>query len=180
LPNGLYGTRPIRVPQVGITSSSGRSTTSECSFWRAVTGWIAWAGECLYACSESPKCLDLTGFNQFLHRAGDTSIGTFGPTRCLDSKIDDIGFESLQRALGGLLECCSATVQTCRSRPIIAATEVEPEFGGDQPLCSRKGARASPTSSSFKKRAIDFGRSKCYGWKISLRGCVRPLESYQC
>src|SRR6266576_5019750 len=54
---------------------------------------------------------------------------------------NDIHFEPFKRGCGDLLDALGPTVQARRARPLIAATQVEPELGGDHQLLAkgRKG-----------------------------------------
>ena len=101
--------------------------------------------------SERPKCLTLPCLNQILHRSGDVFDRHVRVNPMLIEQVDDIHLEPLERALDGLLDVLRPAVQArrpfiprgsksgLRSNPNLVAITT----------CPRKGARASPTSSSF-------------------------------
>ena len=123
---------------------------SEYSLWSAVTGWTAWARRIVCTpASERPKCLTLPCLDQFLHRARHVFDRHVRVDAVLIEQVDGVDLEPLERALGGLLDVLRPAVQArplpgrsssgSRSNPNLVAITT----------CSRKGARASPTSSSF-------------------------------
>jgi len=66
----------------------------------------------------------------------------------LIKQIDALDLEPFERAFHGLLDVFGPTIQTCRSRAIVAPTQIEPELVAITTLLW-KGASASPTSSSL-------------------------------
>ena len=115
-----------------------------------MTGWTAWARRIvLHARFGKTEVLDLACLNQFLHRAGDVFDGHVRVNPMLIEQVDDINLEPLERAFDGLLDVLRPAIQTLplpadyrcrlRSNPNLVAITT----------CPRKGARASPTSSSF-------------------------------
>ena len=85
----------------------------------------------LYACFGKSEVLDLACLDQFLHRAGDVFDGHVRINPMLIEQVDGLDPEPLERAFDGLLDVLRPAIQARRSRPIIAATQIEPELGGD-------------------------------------------------
>ena len=154
LPSGLYGTKPMpssskrryhfllrrpRPQRVFALESSDR-----------LDGVCATDG--LHACFGKAEVLDLAFLNQVLHRSGYVFDGHVRVNAMLIEQVDDIHLEPLERALDGLLDVLRPAVQArqpfmprgsrsgLRSNPNLVAITT----------CSRKGASASPTSSSFE------------------------------
>ena len=72
--------------------------------------------------------LHLTFLDQVLDGSGHIFDRHIGVNAMLIEEIDDIDPEPLQRALDGLLDVLGLTIQACRSRPCIAATQIEPKL----------------------------------------------------
>ncbi len=75
--------------------------------------------------------LDLTGLNQFLHRASDILYGHVRINTVLIQQVDALDLEPFERAFDGLLDVLGPTIQAGRSRTIVAATQIESELRGD-------------------------------------------------
>src|SRR2546428_6293498 len=103
-PRGLYATKPMpSSSSVGNTSASGRLHHSEYSLCTAVTGTTACARRIVCApASERPKCLTFP--NQVLDRCGHLFDGHVRVHTVLIEQIDGLDPESLERALGALLD----------------------------------------------------------------------------
>jgi hypothetical protein len=96
--------------------------------------------------------LDLTLLDHVLHRAGDVFDWHVGVNPVLIEQVDDIDLEPLKRALDSLLDMLRLTVQarsTLTPRGSKSRSRLNPNLVAIT-TSSRNGARASPTSSSFK------------------------------
>src|SRR5207245_9378264 len=87
------------------------------------------------------EVLDLTGLNQFLHRASHILYGHVRVNPMLIQQVDGINLQPLERPFDGLLDVLGPTVQPCRSRPIIVATQIEPELGGNRHFAAVRSQR---------------------------------------
>jgi len=75
----------------------------------------------------------------------------------LIEQVDDINPEPLERGLSNRLDVVGPTVHAVQALPVRPI--LNPNFVAIATL-PRKGASASPTSSSFLKRTVDFRVSK--------------------
>ena len=82
--------------------------------------------------------LHLALLNQFFHRPRHVFDGHVQVNPMLIEQINDTHLEPLERAFDGLLDVRGLTVQARRTRSPIAATQVEPEFGGDHHLLAER------------------------------------------
>ena len=117
------------------------------------------AADGLHACFGKAEVLDLAFLNQVLHRSRYVFDGHVRVNAMLIEQVDDIHLEPLERALGGLLDVLRPAVQARRT---LHPAGIEIGLRSNPNLvaittCLRKGARASPTSSSFGERAVDLG-----------------------
>src|ERR1019366_402770 len=110
----------------------------------------------LHSCFGKAEVLDLAFLNQVLHRSSDVFDRHVRVDPMLIEQVDDINLESLERALGGLLDVLWPAVQTRRSRPIIAAAQVESEFGGDHHSVT-EGSESFAHQLFVQERAVDLG-----------------------
>ena len=74
----------------------------------------------------------------------------------LIEQVDGLDLEPLERALDGLLDVLRPAVQARRTGPRIAATEVEPELGGDHHLLA-EGSEGFAHEFFVGERAVDLG-----------------------
>src|SRR5579862_6561336 len=87
----------------------------------------------------------------------------------LIKQVDDINLEPPKRALNGLLDVPGPAVQTCRSGPMITATQIEAEFGGDDDLLA-EGSKGFPDEVFVRERTINFS---CVEKRDpAIHGCV--------
>ena len=151
LPSGLYGHEADAEFLEGRYHFllRGVSHHSEYSLWSAVTGWTACARRIVCTpASERPKCLTLPCLNQVLHRSRHVFDRHVRVDAVLIEQVDGVDLEPLERGLGDLLDVLRPAVQ---ARPSLAArrdARLNPNLVAIT-TCSRNGARASPTSSSF-------------------------------
>ncbi len=59
----------------------------------------------------------------------------------LIQQIDGINLQALERAFDGLLDMLGPTIHGCHSGPIVAATQIEPELGGDHHFATERRKR---------------------------------------
>ena len=85
----------------------------------------------LYARLGKSEVLHLARLNQFLHRAGNVFYGHVGVNPMLIQQVDALHPEPFERSFHGLLDVLGLAIHACRSRPIIAAAQIEPKLGGD-------------------------------------------------
>src|SRR5258708_30158829 len=88
----------------------------------------------LHSCFRQAKVLHLACVNQFLHRAGYVFDRYVRINPMLIQEINCADLEPLERALDCMLDVLRPAVQARRAGPRIAATEIEPELGGDHHL----------------------------------------------
>ena len=117
------------------------------------------APDCFHARFRQAEVFDLARLNQFLHRAGDIFDRHIRINAMLIEQINRLDLEPLERAFDRLLDVLGPAVQTCRSRPIIAATQVEPEFGGDDHFPAERSERFADKL-FVRERAIDLSGIK--------------------
>jgi len=100
----------------------------------------------LHACFREPEALHLALLNQLFHRSRHIFDWHVRVNPVLIEKIDDVGLEALQRGLGDLL--CSGRLSSSAKPRSASGSILNPNLVAIT-TWSRKGARASPTSSSF-------------------------------
>src|SRR5207245_9910594 len=81
------------------------------------------------------EVLDLTSLNQCLPRASDILYVHVRVNPMLIQQVDGINLQPLERPFDGLLDVLGPTVQPCRSRPIIVATQIGTRTWWQSPLC---------------------------------------------
>ena len=74
----------------------------------------------------------------------------------LIEQVDCLDLEPLERALDGLLDVLRPAIQARRTRPRIAATQVEPELGGDHHLLA-EGSEGFAHKLFVHERAVNLG-----------------------
>jgi len=95
------------------------------------------AADGLRASFGHPKVLHLALQNQILHRARHIFNRHVRVNAMLIEQINDIHFEPLERAFDGLFDVRRLAVQARRTRPVIAAAQIEAEFRGDDYLLAK-------------------------------------------
>ena len=97
--------------------------------------------------SERPKCFTLPSLNQILHRSRHIFDRNVRVDTVLIEQIDGLDLEPLERGLSDLLDVLRPAIQASPALPVIGSMS-KPNLVAIT-TCSRKGARASPTSSSL-------------------------------
>ena len=110
----------------------------------------------LHACLGKSEVLDLPGLNQFLHRAGHVFDGHVRVDAMLIQQVDAFHPEPLERAFDGLLDVLRPAVHARRSRPMIAAAQIEPELRGDHHFAA-EGRQRLAHELFVDERAVDLG-----------------------
>jgi hypothetical protein len=110
----------------------------------------------VYACLRKAEVLDLACLNQFPHSSGDILDWDVRIDTMLVVKIDCIDPKPLERALSGLFDVFGPAIQTCRSRAMIAATQIETELGGDH-YFAMEGSEGFADKLFVRERAVNFG-----------------------
>ena len=85
--------------------------------------------------------LDLARLNQLLYGTRHVFNGDVWVNPMLIEQIDDVGPEPLERAFDGPFDVLGPAVQTSGTGPMIAATQIESELGGDDHLIAVRGER---------------------------------------
>src|SRR5271157_1372005 len=115
----------------------------------------------LCGCFRHAEVLDLALLNEVLHGSRDVFDRNLGVHTVLIVEIDGINPEPLQRPFDGLLDVLGPAIHACRSRPMIGATKIEPEFGGDHYLPA-EGSEGFADEFFVQERAVDFcGVKEC-------------------
>src|ERR1035438_5713343 len=110
----------------------------------------------LHSCFGKAEVLNLAFLNQLLHRASYVFDGHVRVNPMLIEQVDCLNLEAFERALDGLLDVLGPAVQTRRSRPIIAAAQVEPELRGDYHTVT-EGGESFADEFFVCERAVDLG-----------------------
>jgi len=95
------------------------------------------AADGLRASFGHPKVLHLALQNQILHRARHIFNRHVRVNAMLIEQINGIHFEPFERTLDGLFDVLRLAVQARRTRALIAATQIEAEFRGDDYLFAK-------------------------------------------
>src|SRR5882762_9841848 len=112
LPSGLYGTKPMpSCSSVGNTSFSGPCPQRVFALNRSHRLYGVRTPDRLHARLGEAEVPDLSLLDQFLHGAGHVFDRHVGIDAMLVEEIDDVDLESLQRALGDLLDVFGAALQ---------------------------------------------------------------------
>src|SRR6266516_4996955 len=106
----------------------------------------------LHTCFRKAEVLDLPFSNQVLHRSGHIFDGHVRVNAVLIEQIDGIDLQSLERALGNLLDVLWPTI-LAQLLPI--GTKFEPEFGGDHHLPT-EGSKRFAHQFFVCERAVRF------------------------
>src|SRR5207302_7960314 len=93
--------------------------------------------------------------NQFLHHAGDVFDRHVRVNPMLIEQINCFDLEPLKRAFDGLPDVLRPAVQTGRTEPRTAATEIESELGGNRHLLAEWGESLAHEFFVYE-RAIDL------------------------
>ena len=102
----------------------------------------------LHARFGEAEVLDLASLNQILHRSRHVFDRHVRVDAVLIEQVDGVDLEPLERALGDLLDVLRPAVQAGPAARRRSGSSSNPNLVAIT-TCPRKGARASPTSSSF-------------------------------
>lgn len=129
--SGLKATKDMPSSrQVSSTAISAFRVHSEYSVWTAVTGCTLWARRIVSAdISESPYVLILAFLDQF-GKGADTVLDRYvavEPVQIIE--IDDIGFQTAETVLAGLLDPFRIAVDITR---LVALARIETALAGEE------------------------------------------------
>ena len=174
LPSGLKGTKPIpSSSRVGTICSSGSRHHSEYSLCRAVTGWTALARRIVCEpASDRPKCLTFPAPIRSLTAPATSSMATSGSTRCWYSR-SMVSTPRRWSEPSTAWRMCSGWLERPTWRPW--GSKRNPNLVA-MTTSRRKGARASPTSSSFRNGPYTSAVSK----KVTPRSAAARITAIPC